>query len=269
MGNGEVMEPKIVVVGVGNSGTKILGILVNELLARIGYPLYHYEPLYWSGTTGEAGIVPNPSAVEEHKRFPLIADSSVTEWPWMDDFIENLSGLAKFIRAGSRIRFIERHPVKIIWITRELYSYLASMQKNFPRCLPDAGWHHRPGKYDDFKRIQELYPDAGLRPDEEYRVEVEAAWWHLHNSECRKVMDSSQKIMHLRFEDLCSKPASMMEKVAEFAGIPFSETQSLSGVHSVPERNVVLSPGNVRVIEKIAGGLNRVLYPDEIFYGRV
>ncbi|MBI5142514.1 MAG: sulfotransferase domain-containing protein [Nitrospirae bacterium] len=255
------MGPKIVVVGVGNSGTKILGILINELLARIGYTNYHYEPLYWSGTTGEAGIVPNPAGVEEHKRFPLIADSSITEWPWMDDFIGNLSGLAKFIRAGSRIRFIERHPVKIIWITRELYSYLASMEKNFPRCLPDAGWHHRPGKYDDFKRIQELYPDAGLRPEEEFRVEVEAAWWHLHNIACLKAMDASQKIMHLRFETLCREPARCMKQIAEFIQVPYAETKSLSGVHPAPERNVSLSSRNIRIIEEMSGELNRALYP--------
>lgn len=252
--------PKVLLVGVGNSGTTMLGNLIHELLAAQGFPRYHYEPLYWSGLEGERNITLNPSAIEEHRHFPLLPDKAVTAWPWLDAFIEQLSGLAKFIRLGSRIRLALRHPVKVVWITRELYSYLGSMQKNFPRCLPDAGWHHRPGRYDDFERLQLLYPGVDLRPEDEYRVEVEAAWWHLHNSQMLRCLETG-RIVHVRYEDFCENPGLHLERIAAFIDAPFRELRAVSDIHPVQERPVALLPRNIWIIEAIAGSLNRTLYP--------
>lgn len=251
--------PKVIIVGVGNSGTSLLGELINELLAKHGYPIYHYEPLYWSGNQGKKNNSINPKSISEHTSFPLLADDFIETWPWMDDFIDNLVGLAKFIRAGSRVRFIQKHPVKIIWITRELYSYLGSMQKNFPRCLPDGGWHHRPGEYDDFERLQAIYSDFDLRPEEKFRIEVEAAWWHLHNSEVMKACENGS-IYWVRYEDLSKNPVDNMIKISKFIGVPFTKTKGLKTVHAISERNIMLSPRNVWVVDAIAGGLNKTMY---------
>lgn len=251
--------PKIIIIGVGNSGTKLLGRVINELLIEQGYPLYYYEPLYWMGTKGEKDIKLNLEGIQEHKRFPLYPDANVKEWPWLDKFITNLEGLAKFIRIGSRIRLLKKHPVKIIWITRELYSYLASVQKNFPRCLPDAGWHHRPGQYDDYEKLKRIYSDFDLRKEEEYRIEIEAAWWHHHNSQVFH-NKKEQSICHIKYEDLCQSPPKCIVKVAEFIGIPFLKTKTLKEIYAAPERNLTLSPRNIWMIEFIAGGLNRELY---------
>jgi len=252
--------PKIILVGVGNSGTTMLGNAINALLAEQGFPCYHYEPLYWSGIEGERHIKLNPAALQEHCRFPLLPDETATAWPWLDTFIAQLSGLAKFIRLGSRIRLALRHPVKVVWITRELYSYLGSMQKNFPRCLPDAGWHHRPGQYDDFGRLRLLYRDFDLQPDEAYRIEAEAAWWHLHNSQMLRFLESN-RIVHIRYEEFCADPVQHLARIAAFIEVRFTRSAGLAGIHPALERPVELLPRSVRVIESIAGSLNRALYP--------
>ena len=257
--------PKILIVGVGNSGTKLLGTLVNELLKKEGYTLYYYEPLYWSGIQGEEEIVINHKAIREHQTFPLLPNDSLTTWPWMNNFIDNLVGLAKFIKAGSRIRLFIEQPVKILWITRELYSYLASMQKNFPRCLPDRGWHHRPGEYDDFNRLKAIYSDFDLRAKEEYRIEVEAAWWHLHNSEVMKYQEK-ENVYHIHYESLCERPIDYMKRVADFINIPFVKTKMIKNVHPVPDRKLLLSPRSIWIIDAMAGSLNKMLYAKSQVY---
>jgi hypothetical protein len=252
-------KPEIILIGVGNSGTKLLGELIHALLKKQGFPLYYYEPLYWSGTNGENNIKLNLQAINEHNNFPLFPTSNI-DWPWLDKFIENLVGVAKFISLGSRIEKLKSHPVSIIWITRELYSYLASMQKNFPRCLPDAGWHHRQGKYDDFKRLKKIYKNFDLRSQDQFRVEVEAAWWHLHNSQMLRHLDL-KTMLHIRYEDLCLEPAKWINKISKFINIPFSGSELFPDIQPPPERDITLSPRNIRMIESIAGDLNRKLYP--------
>lgn len=253
---------KVIIIGVGNSGTKLLGELVWSLLKADGYHNYYYEPLYWSGVTGETGIVHDDKAIAEHCSFPLLPDSGLTSWPWMDSFVNRLDGLAKFIRAGSRARiFIDRKDVKYIWITRELYSYLGSMQQNFPRCLPDAGWHHRPGKYDDSERLKGIYPEYALGVREECRIELEAAWWHLHNCEMFKLLDRTN-LVHVRYEDLCASAETILEKLADFIGVENSLWGLSEMVKTPVNRNVSLSPRNVRIIEALAGNLNRSIYGD-------
>jgi len=252
-------KPKIILIGVGNSGTKLLGELIHALLKKQGFPLYYYEPLYWKGTNGENSIKLNLKAISEHNKFPLLPASD-TEWPWLDKFIDNLEGIAKFIRLGSRIEKLKKHSVRIIWITRELYSYLASMQKNFPRCLPDAGWHHRPGKYDDFKRLKELYKDFDLRPEEQCRIEVEAAWWHLHNSQMLNHLNL-ETMFHISYENLCAEPVKWMKQISEFINIPFSDSDLFAKIHPPSETSITLLPNNISMIEAIAGDLNRQLYP--------
>ena len=258
-------NPKILIISTGTSGTKLFGTLVHELLKKQGYPLYYYEPLYWTGTQGEKGIVLNRDGIREHITFPLLADDSITNWPWMDKFIDNLVGLAKFTRAGTRIRFFVDSPVKILFITRELYSQLASQQKNFPRCLPDKGWHHRPGEYDDFDRLKAIYAHLDLRSEEEYRVEVEAAWWHLHNSQVMNYLNTG-KIYHIRYEVLCKNPIEHMKKIADFIDIPFVKTKTIRNVHPVTQRKLSLSPRNIWMIETIAGDLNREIYGKSRIY---
>ena len=251
---------KVIILGVGNSGTKLLGTLTSELLTREGFPDYHYEPLYWRGRRGEPGVVLDREAIDEHVSFPLLPEASTNDWPWLDAFVDRLSGLAKFIRLGSRIRLVLPKPVKVIAITRELYAYLGSMQKNFPRCLPNAGWHHRPGEYDDFERLCDLYPEHDLRAEESCRVEVEAAWWHLHNHQIMIHADAPN-LLHVRYEDLCEEPTETMGRVARFLGTQPLDQQHLRGIHAAPVRPVKLLPRNVATIERIAGELNGRLYP--------
>ncbi len=257
------MSKKVVIIGVGNSGTKLLGILVNELLKGVGYPAYYYEPLYWKGTQGEANIVPDKEAIAEHVRFPLLPDENSGSWEWLDTFIDNLEGLAKFIRLGSRINLLLKHDVKIIWITRELYSYLASMQKNFPRCLPNAGWHHRPGEYDDFGRLKNIYKNSNLRDEEEYRIEVEAAWWHMHNNEMME-HSGNQKIYRIRYEDLCMDPVEQMKKIAGFIDVPFVETETYKDIYLPPKRKMEVFPANILAINAIGEKLNKTIYDANI-----
>ncbi len=252
------VEPKVIIVGVGNSGTSLLGTLVHELLLPLGYPLYYYEPLYWAGTEGEKNITLNPDGIREHTQFPLLPDESIQLWPWLERFMHGFTGLAKFIRLGSRIRLAVQYPVKIIWITRELYSYLGSMQKNFPRCLPGRGWHHRPGEYDDFVRLRQLYPDYDLRPEEEYRIEVEAAWWHLHNSQMMKYFNPA--MYHIRYENFSREPVRFMKEIARFIGAPFLRSETIDRIYPVPNRPLALSSRNRQVINAIAGSLNRTIY---------
>lgn len=251
---------KVIIIGVGNSGTKLLGELVWSLLKADGYCNYYYEPLYWSGVTGEAGILLDEKAIAEHRSFPLLPGSGQETWPWMDSFIAHFDGLAKFIRAGSRARtFIDRKDVKYIWITRELYSYLGSMQQNFPRCLPDAGWHHRPGKYDDAERLKNIYPDFALRESEEHRIELEAAWWHLHNREMFKLLDRAN-LVHIRYEELCESPETIVESLANYLGVENTLRGVSETVKAPVNRNVSLSSTNIRIIEALAGTLNRSIY---------
>jgi len=243
-------SPKVIIIGVGNSGTKLLGTLINELLIEQGYPNYYYEPLYWEGTKGESGIEKNKKAINEHITFPLLADETTQNWPWMDKFIDDLVGLAKFIRLGSRIKLLINKPVKYIWITRELYSYLSSMQKNFPRCLPDKGWHHCPGEYDC------------LESNHESRIGVEAAWWHLHNNEMYQVKDAAN-VYHIRYEDLTKDPITNLKMISDYIEMPFIESKTLKTIHDVNERKLNLNPSDIRKIDAIANDLNRTLYPNK------
>ncbi len=260
MSASEFNPVKIIILGVGNSGTKLLGTLVHNMLKSKSDYNYHYEPLYWQGINGEQGITLNRNAINEHNRFPLLPDASCKKWPWMDAFIDTLNGLAKFIRAGSRLRLFIDKDVKYIWITRELYSYLASMQKNFPRCLGNAGWHHRPGEYDDIQRLQEIFPEYELPDAEEDRVIAEAAWWRLHNNEIYQLI-GSKNLLHVRYEDLCSRPVDMIKQLSVFLGLPADPKVLSKMITSPPARKVSLSPIQVRVIDELCGELNRELYP--------
>lgn len=250
-------KPKIIIVGVGNSGTKLLGSLLNDALIQLGYPDYFYEPLYWSGKHGEEGIRIDKHAIHEHTTFPLAPNGDL-KWPWLDKFIYSLEGLAKFIRLGSRIEILLRHSVKIVWITRELYSYLGSVQQNFPRCLPDAGWHHRPGEYDDYRRLSEIYSGIDLSPEEHYRIEVEAAWWHLHNNIIH-THSVSPSIYHIRYEDLCRNPKQSFLEVLNFLDLSPPRPIPLDHIYPPATHQLNLSPRNIWIINSIAGDLNREL----------
>jgi hypothetical protein len=72
-----------------------------------------------------------------------------------------------------------------------------------------------------------------------------------------------ENVLRVRYEDLCSNAVSQLKRVCEFLAIPFTTSTTLSGVHPVPSRMVRLSGHNVRIIERIAGDLNRELYADE------
>lgn len=248
---------KIIVIGVGNSGTKLLGSLLNGALIQLGHPDYFYEPLYWSGSRGEEGLKINRTGINEHTTFPLVPDGDA-KWPWLDEFIDNLEGLAKFIRLGSRIEILLRHPVKIVWVTRELYSYLGSMQQNFPRCLPNAGWHHRPGEYDDFRRLSKIYKGIDLSPQEPYRIEVEAAWWHLHNRTMHEHI-RNPTIHHVRYEDLCRNPKQSFAQILDFLELFPPQPISIDHIYPPATRQINLSPRNIWMINSIAGDLNQEL----------
>lgn len=248
---------KILIIGVGNGGTRLLGRIIHRILGEDRYP-YHYEPLYWNGEHGESGIAIDHERIAEHVRFPLCPEQGV-QWEWMVSFVGQLDGLAKFIRAGSRASCFVQLPVKIVWVTRELYNYLGSMQKNFPRCLPEKGWHHRPGHYDDFSRLTRIYSSFDLKPEEDFRVEVEAAWWHLHNAAMLRYIDRPN-VIRVRYEDLCSDPVHEIGRVAEFLDLDCAPEVCVEQVRDAPSRTVTLTPRNTWMIEAIAGDLNRSIY---------
>lgn len=250
---------KIIVIGVGNSGTRVLGKLLYDLLYEKDRPLkYYYEPLYWQGDNGDKDIVINDNAIKAHTGHPLLPDKS-EPWPFIDSFMDSFTGIAKFIRLGSRIHTVIDRPVKFIWITRELFSFLGSMQKNFPRALPKAGWHHRPGEYDDYKRLSVLYEKYALREEEEYRVEVEAAWWHLHNQRIFEFSGRSN-VLHIRYEDLCSNPKFQMQRLCKFIDILYRDSNIK--FHNPYEHMVQANPSSLHKILRIAGNLNKLLYPE-------
>lgn len=253
------MNKNTVIVGVGNSGTRILGSMVHKLLLRRDPECpYHYEPLYWSGKYGESDIVLNEDAIREHSECPLLPEPDY-QWPFLDQLFAEHHGLFKFIRLGSRISLLIDRPVKIIWITRELYSFLGSMQKNFPRCLPNAGWHHRPGKYDDFGRLKALYESYNLQSDDDFRIEVEAAWWHLQNRIVKEFSDRDN-ILHVRYEDLCADTSTQWERICSFLEVPYIEPPA--ELYLPKDRCLWLYPSSIHKIDAIAGTLNRELYPE-------
>jgi len=147
---------------VRSSGTKLLGTLVNELLKEYGGWPYHYEPLFWDGIHGEKGIRFKPEGLRAHKELPLLPDSSIQKWPWMDGFISSLWRLAKFIRAGSRVRLFYNKEIKLLWITRDLYSWLASgqhaMRKYHELRPPRRGFHYELQLAYDYERLKNYYP---------------------------------------------------------------------------------------------------------------
>lgn len=249
---------KIVILGVGNSGTRLLGKLVSNMLQKDKCPNYYYEPLYWDSKTGEKGMILSDKAIQEHKTFPL-KPLKEKEWPWLNHFIKEMDGIAKFIRAGSRINMFPDN-VKIIWITRDLYSYLGSMQKNFPRCLPDAGWHHRPGIYDDFKRMQALYPEHSFQYEESERIIVEAAWWHLHNNALQEYA-KNHNIFSLTYEELCADSENILRNLSKWAKIPYLQKTELPLMKKI-KRVALLTDDQYKRIDAIAGLLNRTIYKD-------
>lgn len=255
------MTQKVVVVGVGNSGTKLLAECVWKMLKALRPDCkYYYEPLYWFGENGVSGIVENEDGLKEHLRFPLLP-SDDQSWPYMDDYLQNLEGLAKFIRLGSRLKTVIHHDIKFLWITRELYSYLGSMSKNFPRCLPDAGWHHRPGRYDDFERIDAIYSEFDLDAVESKRMEVEACWWHLHNSEVYALVNRGN-LLRVKYEDLCEHPIDTLKSVERFLEMKLDVEQlfDADSFYPNPVRHLDLSSEQFEKIEAIAGKLNKRLY---------
>jgi hypothetical protein len=134
------------------------------------------------------------------------------------------------------------------------------MQKNFPRALPNAGWHHRPGHYDDIYRLKEVYRDFDLREEEVYRVEAEAAWWHLHN---KAMFDYRERdnILHVGYEDLCLSPVHTLNRIADFLEVDFNSKIDIK-MHSPKEYPLSLLPSSIHKIDFIAGELNKCLYPD-------
>jgi GT2 family glycosyltransferase len=254
---------KVIIIGVGNGGTKLVGTLVHELLCTQGIWPYHYEPLFWRGIHGEKGITLNPEGLREHKIFPLLPEAGITSWPWMNDFILRLWGLAKFIRVGSRLRLFYEKEVKLIWVTRELHNFLASMQsyqRRYPQPLP--GWHHRPGgHYDDYERLAEIFPEFYLKAEEGDRMAVEAAWWLLQNQEPFKLMETG-RIYRLPYEDICAHPYLRMEEIAVLLGIPFEETPALKHVRAAARRQLEVSADMRKRIDLIAGELNQQIYPE-------
>ena len=250
---------KIIILGVGNSGTRLLGTLVSQMLKKDNCSNYYYEPLYWDSNTGEKDISISYEGIYQHNNFPLFPAKSET-WPWLEDFVTNMDGVAKFIRAGSRV-YCFPPEVKIIWIVRELYSYLGSMKKNFPGCLPNSGWHHRPGKYDDFERIQLLYPEYSFSKQEKERVVVESAWWHLHNSQLYKYADD-HNIFFLRYENLCKNPVDILTKLANWAEIPVLNSDEIPDMKCI-SRSIELTEEQFCSINTIAGSLNKQLYQND------
>lgn len=248
---------KVLLIGVGNSGTKLLGRILHDMIGKDRYT-YHYEPLYWRGKNGEEDIVLDVDRIKEHVDFPLNPPKNMS-WPWMKAFVSELNGLAKFVRAGSRIGCFVDLPVQIVWITRELYSFLGSVQANFPRCLPDKGWHHRPGYYDDFARVAAVYDKYNLRADEDCRVEVEAAWWHLHNSAVLEYI-KRPNVFHIRYEEVCRDVNSECARLCSFLGLKCPEGWNYGEINPIVPKVVKLLPRNIWMIEDIAGELNRTLY---------
>jgi len=256
---------KVIIIGVRSSGTKLLGTLVNELLKEYGVWPYHYEPLFWNSIHGENGIQFNPDGLRAHKEFPLLPDKNIKSWPWMDGFISSLWGLAKFIRAGSRVRLFYEKNIKLLWITRELYSWIASGQhamRKYPQLRPPKrGWHYELQLAYDYKRLEAFYPQLSNLSKDEELIYPDVAWWHIHNIEPFKLMHTG-KIFHVRYEDLCANPIEKMKEIAEFIQIPYKPTPTLQKVHPPPQRKVYLLPNMDAEINKIVGDLNQRLYPE-------
>lgn len=246
-------NPKIVIVGVGNSGTKFLGTAIQSALTRhLGLSTYHYEPLYWSGKDGENGIVLDRAAISQHQDFPLVPEGG-DSWPWLVEFLDNLNGLAKFIRLGSRVPLVlRREDVKVVWLVRDLWCYLASMQKNFPRCQGRGGWHHSPGEYDDFRRLQLLFPEIGSKDCMESRLRAEAAWWWLHNQVCFFAR-SHPNLFCVQYEGLCANPERVSHELSNFLGMEVKPPE----VRLPPERALLIAPAEINWISSNFGSLNQ------------
>lgn len=291
---------KVVIIGVGNGGTKIVGSLLNRQLSQVGQRDYHYEPLFWSGINGENNIAQNLEGVLEHINTPLVLNEHY-EWNWLEEFLDNLNGLAKFIRMGARVPvLLKDERIKVIWVTRELFSFLGSVETNLSfekisrvqkamnRVIKSpekvkwylneiadnlayhlgikksrvSGFHHKTIHYDDYKRISEHYSDYELSSDEHRRPEVESAWWHLSNYSAYSLI-GHRNLFHIRYEDLCKNPKETLCKVCEFLEIPFFDDTLLGKVYQAPQRQCRLLPESMQIIDSLAEGLNRQLYPEK------
>lgn len=243
---------KVLIIGVGNCGTSVLGTLVNELLCKNGFHDYWYEPLYWRGNRGRKMTVINKEAIEEHKSFPLMPGHEIDKWPWMESFVARLSGMAKFIRAGSRIKtFINIPDIKIIWIVRNLRDFLAS--KHFHHALPG---------YDDYPRMMEMKMFKFKETGEEYkdRMVMEAYWWAMHNAAPIEFIDHDN-IMPVMFESLCADPEKNMKEIARFIGLKYQETQSLKTIQPPGQRVLKLDRETVdEIFGSWCGEIDRKLY---------
>lgn len=244
---------KVLIIGVGNCGTSILGTLVNELLCSNGFHDYWYEPLYWKGNRGKKGIVMDEEAIKAHCSFPLFPDNIYTNmsWPWMESFVDKLNGMAKFIRAGSRIKtFINIPNIKIIWIVRNLRDFLASQH-----------WHHAPPRYDDYPRMRKVFKFTETGEEHKDRMFMEAFWWMIHNRAPMDVMDCDN-ILPVMFESLCKNPEKNMTEIADFIGLKYQETKSLKTV-CVPRKKILKLDKETteRIFDSWCGHINNRLYP--------
>lgn len=244
---------KVLIIGVGNSGTSILGTLVNELLCENGFPDYWYEPLYWKGNRGKKGIVMDKEAIKAHCSFPLFPNNiyTNTSWPWMESFVDKLNGMAKFIRAGSRIRtFINIPNIKIIWITRNLRNFLASQH-----------WHHAPPGYDDYPRMMKVLKFKETGGEHKDRMFMEAYWWAIHNAAPMGFVDRDN-LLPVMFESLCENPEKNMKEISEFIGLKYQETKSLKIVR-VPKKKILKLDKETtkKIFDSWCGEVDGLLYP--------
>lgn len=257
------MSLQLLIVGTGNSGTRLLGSLLHAAFPDSwGSVPYHYEPLYWTGGVDAANLRLCDDGLREHVSYPLRPISEGEGWPWMSDFIRSRSGVAKFIRAGSRIRQFFQECPRVIWITRELDGYLASMQKNFPRCENAGGWHHRPGRYDDLARLKHLYPESLSDCTEGDRVVAEAAWWHVQNRDFPDYL-GDPRLYFLPYERLCSEPLEVLRELAGFLDCEAVEDALVGAASSVRAPKpypLDLTDARRHRIDRIAGELNGRLF---------
>lgn len=250
---------KVLIIGVGNCGTSILGTLVNELLRENGFNDYWYEPLYWKGNRGKKGTVIDEDAINEHCAFPLLPDNCTNiNWPWMESFIDELNGMAKFIRAGSRIKtFINIPNIKIIWITRNLRDFLASQH-----------WHHAPPGYDDYPRMMKVLKLKEIGEKHKDRMLMEAYWWAIHNAAPMGFVDRDN-LLPVMFESLCENPKKNMQEIAEFIGLKYQETKSLKMVKVPRKKALKLDEETTkRIFNSWCGEINDLIYDEIKYYTR-
>jgi hypothetical protein len=93
----------LIVLGVGNSGTKILSNIIRKILEdEMSIEVkYRYEPLYWIGENGDTDLVLNFAGINEHNLFPL--DSKEEKWNYFVEKYLNYEGIVKSIRVLSRL----------------------------------------------------------------------------------------------------------------------------------------------------------------------